>query len=138
VKNQVVLFVCVNNAGRSQMAEAITNKLAADRGLKVIGLSAGTMVGRTLNPLAVEVMAEEGISMAGQVPKLITDELVKEANRVISMGCGVDADACPAQFILSEDWELDDPAGQPIESVRGIRDAIKSNVWALLDDLSKP
>jgi arsenate reductase len=137
MKKRTVLFVCVHNAGRSQMAEAFTNKLAADRGLKVVGLSAGTTGGMSLNPLAVEVMAEEGISMAGQVPKLITDELVKGADRVISMGCGVDADACPARFILSEDWELDDPAGQPIETVRVIRNAIKAKVSALLDELAK-
>jgi protein-tyrosine-phosphatase len=119
------------------MAEAFTNKLAADRGLNVLGLSAGTQGGKTLNPLAVEVMAEEGISMTGQSPKLITDELVLEADRVISMGCGVDADACPARFILSEDWELDDPAGRPIEVVREIRDAIRVKVLVLLDQLSK-
>jgi protein-tyrosine-phosphatase len=137
MKKQTVLFVCVHNAGRSQMAEAFTNKLAADRGLNVVGFSAGTMGGKTLNPLAVEVMAEEGISMVGQAPKLITDDLVKEADRVISMGCGVDADACPSRFIFSEDWKLDDPAGQPIETVRVIRNAIKVKVSALLEELAK-
>lgn len=128
-----VLFVCVHNAGRSQMAEALTNHLARERGLDVRAVSAGTVGGKTLNPMAVEAMREMGISMDGQEPKLMTQAMVDSADRVISMGCGVDAAACPAKFILAEDWELDDPAGQSIEAVRAIRDQIADRVSRFLD-----
>ncbi|HEY3782265.1 MAG TPA: arsenate reductase ArsC [Fimbriimonadaceae bacterium] len=134
---KTVLFVCVHNAGRSQMAQAFTKSMAAERGLEVTALSAGTVGGKSLNPIAVEVMNEIGISMAGQTPKLITEEMVMQADKIISMGCGVDAEACPTRFILAEDWELDDPAGQPIEKVRETRDQIRSRVSALLDECGK-
>ena len=117
------------------MAEAFTNRMATERGLNVVGLSAGTVGGKTLNPIAIKVMNEVGLSMEGQAPKLLTEEMVKRADRIISMGCGVDAEACPARFIVSEDWELEDPAGQPIEKVREIRDAVKARVSALLDGM---
>lgn len=129
-----VLFVCVHNAGRSQMAEALTNYLARERELEVNAESAGTVGGKTLNPMAVEAMAEIGISMDGQEPKILTQEMVDRADRIISMGCGVDAAACPAKFLLTEDWELDDPAGQPIETVRSIRDEIAGRVRRMLDE----
>lgn len=132
-----VLFVCVHNAGRSQMAEALTNHLAKEKGLPVVAESAGTVGGKALNPMAVEAMREIGISMDGQTPKLMTQELVDGA-KVVSMGCGVDAEACPARFILTEDWGLDDPAGQPIEKVREIRDQIKAHVETLLSELARP
>jgi arsenate reductase len=129
---KTVLFVCVHNAGRSQMAEAFVNKLAAERGLPVRGESAGTEVGERVNPLAVQVMAELGISMEGQKPKQLTQELADASDRIITMGCGVDAASCPARIHLSEDWGLDDPAGQSIERVREIRDQIRSRVEELL------
>jgi arsenate reductase len=129
-----VLFVCVHNAGRSQMAEAFTNALAAERGIPVRGLSAGTEAGIRINPLAVEVMAELGISMEGQTPKQLTQELADSASRIITMGCGVDATSCPARIHLSEDWGLDDPAGKPIDKVREIRDQIRERVEAMLSD----
>ena len=116
------------------MAEAFTNKMAADRGLDVVGLSAGTTGGKDLNPVAVQVMGELGISMAGHAPKLLTQEMTDQAGHIISMGCGVDAGACPARFIVTEDWGLDDPAGQPIEKVRKIRDEIKERVNSLLSE----
>jgi arsenate reductase len=119
------------------MAQAFTKSMAAERGLEVTALSAGTVGGKSLNPIAVEVMNEIGISMAGQTPKLITEEMVMQADKIISMGCGVDAEACPTRFILAEDWELDDPAGQPIEKVRETRDQIRSRVSALLDECGK-
>jgi arsenate reductase len=136
MKRTTVLFVCVHNAGRSQMAEAFANDQATARGLPVTALSAGTAGGKELNPLAVQAMREIGISIEAQVPKLITREMVESADRVISMGCGVDAEACPARFIVTEDWALDDPAGQPIERVREIRDAIQERVSRLLDELN--
>lgn len=127
------LFVCVHNAGRSQIAEAFTNHLARERGLPVRGISAGTVGGTEINPVARQVMGELGIAMDGQTPKLLTADMVKEADAVITMGCGVDADACPARFILTDDWGLNDPKGRPIAEVRAIRDEIKARVVALLD-----
>jgi arsenate reductase (thioredoxin) len=127
-----VLFVCVHNAGRSQMAEAFVNHLAMARGVNLRAQSAGTMGGKDLNPVAVQVMEEIGIPMTGQHPKLLTQEMANEAGEVITMGCGVDADACPAKFLVTEDWALDDPAGQPIENVREIRDQIKARVELLM------
>lgn len=115
------------------MAEAFTNALAKERGAEVFAESAGTIAGKTLNPQMVEAMAELGIDMAGHSPKLITQEMVSRSDKVISMGCGVDAEACPAKFLLAEDWELDDPAGQGIETVRKIRDQIRDRVVALID-----
>mgnify|MGYP001084994715 CR=1 FL=1 len=131
-----VLYVCVHNAGRSQMAEAFTNALAARYGLAVRGLSAGTEAGERVNPLAVQVMGEIGISLEGQTPKQLTQEMADSASRIITMGCGVDATSCPARIHLSEDWGLDDPAGKPIEKVREIRDQIQTRVEALLSELA--
>jgi arsenate reductase len=119
------------------MAEALTNHLAKNRGLPVRGESAGTVGGKGLNPMAVAAMEEIGISMDGQVPKLMTRAMADSADRIISMGCGVDADACPAVFLLTEDWGLDDPAGQPIEKVREIRDDIARRVGKMLDEVAK-
>jgi protein-tyrosine-phosphatase len=134
---KTVLYVCVHNAGRSQMAEAFTNALARERGLPIQGLSAGTEAGTRVNPMAVEAMSELGISMEGQTPKQLTQEMVDSATRVITMGCGVDATSCPARIHLSEDWGLDDPAGHGIDKVRVIRDQIRERVEALLAELSE-
>lgn len=130
-----VLFVCVHNAGRSQMAEAFLRALATERGLKVESASAGTLGGGSINPVAAEAMEEVGISLGSHTPKALTQEMADRADRIISMGCGVDAAACPAKFLVTEDWGLDDPAGQPIERVRQIRDQIKARVEALVDSL---
>lgn len=132
---KTVLFVCVHNAGRSQMAEAFTNKLAQERGLPVRALSAGTVAGEEINPVAVAVMQEAGVSMEGQKPKQLTQTMADSADRIITMGCGVYAEACPARIHLSEDWGLDDPKGQPVEKVRAIRDEIKAKVEALLSEV---
>lgn len=126
------LFVCVHNAGRSQMAEAFVNHYASLHGLSVKGASAGTIGGKQLNPMAVEAMSELGISMANQTPKLLTQDMITPETTVITMGCGVDAGACPAKFLLSDDWGLDDPAGKGIESVRTIRDQIDARVKSIL------
>lgn len=131
-----ILYVCVHNAGRSQMAEAFTNALAARHGIAVRGLSAGTEAGARVNPLAVQVMGEIDISLEGQTPKQLTQEMADAASRIITMGCGVDATSCPARIHLSEDWGLDDPAGQPIEKVREIRDQIQTRVETLLSELA--
>ena len=120
-----LIFVCVHNSGRSQMAEAFVNHFARTCGLAVCGESAGTVGGKQLNPIAIQAMEEIGIPITGQHPKLLTQEMVARADEIISMGCGVDAEACPTKFMLTEDWGLDDPAGQPIETVRRIRDEIR-------------
>lgn len=114
------------------MAEAYLNQLARRGGLDFRAESAGTKIGKELNPTVVEVMAEDGVNVGAQYPKLLTEEMVQRADKVISMGCGVDASACPSKFILSEDWELDDPAGEDISQVRQIRDQVKSRVVELL------
>lgn len=131
-----VLFVCVHNAGRSQMAEALTNRLAHEAGLDVKAESAGTNLGHSLNPMAVKAMRELDIEMTHQKPKLLTAEMINASDRIISMGCGVNAEACPANFILTEDWGLDDPAGQSLEQVRRIRDQIAERVKKMLQEIA--
>ncbi|MGA1278752.1 MAG: arsenate reductase ArsC [Candidatus Nanopelagicaceae bacterium] len=128
--NPTVLFVCVHNAGRSQMAAGYMRHLSGGR---VEVLSAGSAPKDSINPQAVAVMAEEGIDIANQLPKVLTDEAVIASDVVITMGCG---DTCP--FYPGkryEDWVLDDPAGQPIEKVRVIRDQIKKRVEDLLAEI---
>ncbi len=125
-----VLFVCVHNAGRSQMAAGYLRELG--RG-EIDVLSAGSAPKDSINPVAVEAMAEEGIDIAANTPKVLTVEAVKESDVVITMGCG---DACPIfPGKRYEDWELDDPAGQGIEAVRPIRDDIRRRVETLVADL---
>ncbi|MCY7325196.1 MAG: arsenate reductase ArsC [Microbacteriaceae bacterium] len=125
-----VLFVCVHNAGRSQMAAGYLKHLS---GGAVEVLSAGSEPKDQINPTAVEAMAEEGIDITGNVPKILTSEAVKESDVVITMGCG---DTCPIfPGKRYEDWELADPAGQGIEAVRPIRDDIKARIVQLLDEL---
>ena len=125
-----VLFVCVHNAGRSQMAAGYLQHLAGD---KVTVLSAGSEPKDQINPIAIEAMAEEGIDIAHNVPKILTVQSVVDSDVVITMGCG---DACPIfPGKRYEDWSLDDPAGQGIESVRVIRDDIKGRIEALVADL---
>ncbi len=125
-----VLFVCVHNAGRSQMAAGYLRALGGDQ---VEVLSAGSAPKDQINPVAIEAMAEEGIDIAGNTPKILTVEAVKESDVVITMGCG---DACPIfPGKRYEDWELDDPAGQGIDAVRPIRDEIRRRVEALVADL---
>ena len=125
-----VLFVCVHNAGRSQMAAGYLRALGGDA---VEVLSAGSAPKDTINPVAVEAMAEEGIDIAGHTPQVLTVDAVKESDVVITMGCG---DACPIfPGKRYEDWELDDPAGQGIDAVRPIRDEIRARVEQLLSEL---
>jgi protein-tyrosine-phosphatase len=117
------------------MAEAIFNHCAAERGIDARAASAGTVGAGTLNPTAVQVIEELGVSMAGHVPKQLSPEMVSAANKIVSMGCGVDASACPTRFMVTDDWGLDDPAGQPIEQVRKTRDEICRRVDDLLGQL---
>ena len=125
-----VLFVCVHNAGRSQMAAGYLRALAGDR---VRVLSAGSEPAESLNPVAVAAMAEEGIDIAGEQPALLATDDVKASDVVITMGCG---DTCPVfPGKRYEDWELDDPAGRPLDEVRVIRDDIRGRVDRLLATL---
>lgn len=132
---QTILFVCVHNAGRSQMAEAYFNLLAPTLGVKARGLSAGTAPGGQINPVVKEAMDEVHISLLGHAPKLLTPALAASADRIITMGCGVEADMCPAETHISEDWGLPDPHGQGLESVRQVRDAVRDHVLELLAEL---
>ena len=128
-----VLFLCVHNAGRSQMAAAFARQIGAGR---VIVYSAGSAPGETLNPAVVEVMRERGIDITGERPQKLTDEMALSADVVVTMGCG---DACPVypgkRYV---DWELSDPAGKPLDEVRPIRDDIERRVQHLIDTLLEP
>jgi arsenate reductase len=125
-----VLFVCIHNAGRSQMAAGFLRSLG---GQAVEVRSAGSDPGERVNPAAVDAMAEIGIDISDQSPKLLTHEAVENSDVVITMGCG---DACPIfPGISYRNWELDDPAGQGIDAVRPIRDEIKNRVQALVAEL---
>lgn len=125
-----VLFLCVHNAGRSQMALGFFEHLAGDR---AVAWSGGSEPGQEINPVAVEAMTERGIDITKEFPKPWTDEILKAADVVVTMGCG---DACPIypgkRYV---DWELDDPAGQGMADVRVIRDDIERRVRGLLDEL---
>jgi arsenate reductase len=115
------------------MAEAFFNKLA---GGKAQALSAGTQPADEVNPVVVEAMREAGIDISGNKPKALTIDMVEKADRMITMGCGAEAEAvCPASFIKTEDWALEDPKGKTIEAVRKIRDEIKERVTKLLNEI---
>ncbi|MCX5144721.1 MULTISPECIES: arsenate reductase ArsC [unclassified Streptomyces] len=128
-----VLFVCVHNAGRSQMAAAWLTHLAGDR---VEVRSAGSDPGARVNPAAVEAMAEAGIDISAESPKVLTADAVRAADVCVTMGCG---DACPVfpgkRYL---DWKLDDPAGLGIEGVRTVRDGIRALVERLIDEIAPP
>lgn len=127
---KTIMFVCVHNAGRSQMAAGFMRELGGER---VEVLSAGSAPKDSINPIAVEAMLELGIDIANQKPKILTPEAVQQSDVVITMGCG---DACPYYpGKRYEDWKLDDPAGQGIEPVRIIRDEIKARVEILLGEI---
>ena len=130
-----VMFVCVHNAGRSQMAQGFLQHLAGDR---VEVRSSGTMPGDQVNPAAVEAMAELGIDISSATPKILTDEDVRASDYVITMGCGDKCPFYPGKIYL--DWVLEDPAGKGVESVRPIRDEIKilvENLVAEIDTKAK-
>ena len=135
-----IVFVCIHNSGRSQMAEAFAKKLGTG---KIEAESAGTAPGGELNPTVVQAMEEIGYDMSGHYSKVMSNEMVDTADRVVTMGCGVNLDeaaeggTCPAVFVPSEDWGLEDPKGKPIEKVREIRDEIKARVEKLIVELSE-
>jgi arsenate reductase len=126
-----IVFVCVGNSGRSQMAEAFFNYLAKG---KAQALSAGTEPASAVDPNAVAVMKEIGIDISKNQPKKLTLEMLDKADKVITMGCGV-AQSCPATFTEIEDWELEDPKGKPINKVREIRGEIMARVGRLIQSI---
>jgi len=119
-----VLFACTHNSGRSQMAEAFFNRIAKG---KSMAISAGTQPAAQINSTVVTAMREVGIEIGDQKPKLLTLEMLKSVDRVITMSCNV-AETCPASLVPTEDWAIDDPEGKPIEKVRQIRDEIEAKV----------
>jgi len=126
-----VLFVCVGNSGRSQMAEAFFNNLAKG---KAQAMSAGTNPASRVDPTVIELMKELGIDLTSHYPKKLTVEMLDTADKVITMGCGVEQ-ACPATLTETEDWGLEDPKGQPKEKIRDIRDQIRARVEKLLQEM---
>lgn len=127
-----MLFICVGNSGRSQMAEAFAKKLGAG---KMVAESAGTKPSAFIDPTVAAVMKEIGYDLGGQHPKALTMEMVDSADRIFSMGCGAEEGTCPVTFVPSENWELEDPKDQPIEKVREIRDQIRRRIERLVADL---
>ncbi len=125
---KTILFVCIHNSGRSQMAESFLRAVAPHFRAE----SAGTLSAGTLNPMAIEAMRLAGVSMEGQYSKQLDQAMVSRADVIVSMGCGVDAEACPAKFLVTEDWGLDDPAGQSLEFVLTVRDQIQAKVADLI------
>lgn len=129
-----ILFVCVENAGRSQMAEAFANQYGKG---KLIVSSAGVMLADKVNPLVVEVMKEKGIDISKNKPKLLTTQMAQEADQIITMGCSVEK-FCPAPLLKNViDWALEDPKGKPIETVRKIRDEIEARVLKLIANVNQ-
>jgi len=131
-KRPVILFLCVHNAGRSQMSAAFAREIGGD---DIVVFSAGSAPGETLNPEVVRAMKERGIDISDESPRALTEEMGRSADVVVTMGCG---DACPVypgkRYL---DWELSDPAGRRIDEVRLIRDDIEQRVRGLIDDLLK-
>lgn len=126
-----IIFVCVHNAARSQMAEAFFNQLAEG---KAIASSAGTRPISEINPNVVKVMSEIGIDLSEEKPKLLTLKMLEKADRVVTMGCGME-DSCPASLVPTEDWVIDDPEGKTLGQVRKIRDEIKTRIENLIREL---
>ena len=127
------LFVCVHNAGRSQMAKVLLNQVACERGVSIRADSAGTDPVEGVHPVVADAMREVGLDVSTECPKLLTDDLAENSRNVITMGCAVDADACPALIFKNvEDWALPDPKGKGIDEVRDIRDLISRRIEALV------
>jgi arsenate reductase len=135
-EKKVILFVCVENGGRSQMAEGFFNQKYAPKGYRAI--SAGTRPASQINPLAVEVMKEVGINIiSSQKPKIITEDMIKSSDKSVNMGC-IDKAECPMLFINNViDWGIEDPKGKPIDKVREIRDDIERRVKEIAQSLQR-
>lgn len=133
--SQYVLFVCANNAGRSQMAEAFLNRRAEDGDLDIYAESAGTLGAGALNSVVARSMEDAGISMETYRPKQITSEMIERASRIVLIGHGVDGERGANKFVASDRWEIPDAAGEPMGTVTMIRDRISAKVDELLDEL---
>lgn len=131
---KTILFVCIHNSGRSQMAEAFFNQRAKG---KAQAYSAGTQPADKVNPVVVEAMKEVDIDISHNKPKMLSIDMAEKADRMITMGCGADAEAiCPASIIETDDWALEDPHGKSFEEVCKIRDEVKERVIKLLQELA--
>ncbi len=129
---RIVLFVCVGNAGRSQMAEAIFNKLKSG---EFLAMSGGTKPSSEVNPLVIQALSEIGVDASKNKPKPVTQEMIASAERVITMGCEA-SDFCPVRFLSKvEDWGIEDPKGKSLDGIRVIRDTIRGHVETLLREL---
>ena len=126
-----VLFVCVHNSGRSQMAEAFFNLLAKGQ---ATSCSAGTFPSEKVNDVVVDCMMEIDIDISNKKPNLLRQDMLDNAQKIITMGCNVE-DVCPANMVITEDWGLDDPSGQSVEIVRGIRNQVRGRVKLLLEEM---
>jgi len=134
-----VLFVCVHNSGRSQMAEAWFNHLASRRRIDLAATSAGTEPSKAVQPLVVSAMAERGLDISLNIPRVLTDEMIDGSQAVITMGCAVDSSACPSfKYEEANDWQLSDPSVMSLAEVRALRDVIYDNVDRLLTFLTRP
>ena len=132
---KTILFVCVENAGRSQIAEGFFNSKYTPKGYRAI--SAGTRPASQINPLAIEVMKEIGIDISGQKSKIITEDMIKSSEKSVNMGC-IDKTECPMLFINNVvDWGIEDPKGKPIDNVREIRDEIERRVKEIAQSLQR-
>lgn len=130
-----VLFVCVENKARSQIAEALFNKAAEKKGISYRAISAGTLPDDEVYPETRKVIEEEGIKFKGK-PKILTQEMIEKASLIITMGCGAEA-ACPAVFLPSEDWKLPDPKGKSLKEFRQLKEEIKKRINLLIEKLEK-
>jgi arsenate reductase (thioredoxin) len=134
-QEKVILFVCVENAGRSQMAEGFFNRRYAPEGYRAI--SAGTRPVSSINPLAVQAMSEVGIDISSQKSKVITEDMIKASAKSVNMGC-IERAECPMLFINNViDWGIEDPKGKPIEKIREIRDEIERRVKEIAESLQE-
>lgn len=131
LRTPYILFVCVHNSGRSQMAQAFFDRIAKGR---MAGLSAGTMPDERVNPDVVQVMREVGIDISAEKPKRMTQDMVDSALRIVTMGCGVEG-ICPAVFVETLQWDLDDPKGRTLDEVRRIRDEVEARVLSLWEEV---
>jgi arsenate reductase (thioredoxin) len=132
-----ILFVCVNNGGRSQMAEAFFNQKGLERGIKAHAESAGTLGVGVLHPLVARAMQDAGLSMEGCAPKQVTPDMIARASRIVSLDSGIDGSRSVAKFVTTDSWTLDDPAGLSLARIRMIRDEISEKVTKLLDEVAK-
>jgi len=132
-----ILFVCVENARRSQIAENIFNTIAKEKGIQAIATSAGTSPAHRIDPMVVNVLGEIGIKLNEQKPKVLTKEMIKNADIMVNMGCLSEAN-CPIVFIdTAEDWNIEDPKGKSVETFRRVRDTISQKVEELIERIAK-